>query len=289
MNELTLWNEPKQLSEVKKVFAPKLNETEFSFFVGLGKSLNANPFTREIWAVKYKDNEPATIFCGRDFYRKKSQEQSQYNGHTVDSVYSKDSFVVKNGTPEHSYSLADRGVLVGAYCVVHKKNTQIPYFTYVKVSEYSKSTPIWGKYPDTMIKKVAESQALRGAFQGIFSGTYDESEEFEEQKQIPASIQETEKEEIQEASTETTDAEFKEIVEPTTYVVDHVESVPYGEGKTFYKITISGVVYRTFSSTHSELASNFIATKEPVVITWEDSKKMVGEKVLKSIQSALNF
>jgi len=30
-----------------------------------------------------------------------------------------------------------------------------------------------------MIKKVAEAQALRGAFQGLFAGTYDASEEWE--------------------------------------------------------------------------------------------------------------
>jgi len=30
-----------------------------------------------------------------------------------------------------------------------------------------------------MIKKVAEAQALRGAYQGIFEGTYDESEAYD--------------------------------------------------------------------------------------------------------------
>ena len=32
-----------------------------------------------------------------------------------------------------------------------------------------------------MIKKVAEAQALRGAFQGVFKGTYDESEQWKQE------------------------------------------------------------------------------------------------------------
>lgn len=49
-HSLKIWE---SLDEVRKQFAPTLSTTEFDFFVGLGKSLNANPFTREIWAVKY--------------------------------------------------------------------------------------------------------------------------------------------------------------------------------------------------------------------------------------------
>ena len=170
---LKIWDSPEK---VKALFAPSLNKDEFSFFMGLGIELKANPFTREIWAVKY-GTAAASIFCGRDFYRRKAQELEEYDGHCVDSVYSNDTFSVEDGKPKHTYSLSDRGVLLGAYSFVKNKTTSQPYYVFVKLSEYDKKQSNWKNMPDTMIKKVAEAQGLRGAFQGTFKGTYDESEQ----------------------------------------------------------------------------------------------------------------
>jgi phage recombination protein Bet len=166
-----------KLEVVKKCFAPTLTDDEFKIFVGLGKSLKANPFTREIWAVKY-DKNAASIFCGRDFYRRKAQEQKDYNGHIVNAIYENDGFSIKNGQPEHIVnSFKDRGALIGAFCAVYKKGLQVPFFVTVQLNEYNKGFSNWKNMPETMIKKVAEAQALRGAYQGIFAGTYEESEE----------------------------------------------------------------------------------------------------------------
>jgi recombination protein RecT len=174
-NAISVWDD---LENVRAQFAPTLTDKEFSFFVTLGSSLGANPFKREIWAVKYDKNQPASIFLGRDFYRKKAQEQSDYDGHTPDSVYEKDKFKVVNGTPQHEYSLADRGRLLGAYCVAWKKGVGHPFYVFVKIEEYNKNFANWKSMPDTMIKKVAEAQCLRAAWQGVFAGTYDESEQW---------------------------------------------------------------------------------------------------------------
>lgn len=172
--------------KIRKMFAPQLTNQEFGMFVGLGKSLGANPFLREIWAVKYGNSE-AQIFLGRDFYRRKAQEQPQYKGHQVDAIYSNDEFKMANGKPEHSYSLQDRGELIGAYALVYRSDNE-PFFLTVKFSEYTTGKALWNQKPETMIKKVAEAQALRGAFQGVFAGTYDQSEEWvdEEIEQNPS-------------------------------------------------------------------------------------------------------
>nr|BDD43951.1 hypothetical protein 15 [bacterium] len=184
-----LW---RKQEKIREMFAPDLTEPEFKIFVGLGMSLGANPFAREIWAVKY-GNRPAQIFLGRDFYRKKAQEQPDYKGHQVDVIYTNDSFQVSNGEINHSYQLGDRGKMVGAYCTVFREGKQ-PYFQVVKIQEYfqggNKNKNLWDTKPETMIKKVAEAQALRGAYQGVFAGTYDESEEWtvhteSEKKDLP--------------------------------------------------------------------------------------------------------
>ena len=173
-DNLELW---KKKDKIRAMFAPSLSVDEFSAFVGMGASLGANPFNREIWAVKY-GNQPAQIFLGRDFYRRKAQEQADYNGHQVDAIYSNDNFKMIGGKPEHSYSLLDRGKLVGAYCIVYRGDRN-PFFVTVTMEEYTTGKSLWQKKPETMIKKVAEAQGLRGAFQGLFAGTYDASEEWE--------------------------------------------------------------------------------------------------------------
>lgn len=164
--------------KIRALCAPDLTDAEFEFFFGLAKGLQANPFIREIWAVKYDKAKPASIFLGRDFYRRKAEELPEYEGHLVDAVYSNDEFVIENGIPHHRYSVGDRGKLLGAYCVVYIKARRIPFYVFVDLGEYDKGFGLWKTMKATMIKKVAEAQGLRGAFQGVFSGTYDESEEW---------------------------------------------------------------------------------------------------------------
>lgn len=177
--EISVWSKSE---EIRKLFAPTLTETEFNMFMGLGRALNANPFTREIWAVKYDAGKAASIFCGRDFYRRKAQEQPSYDGHTVEVIYEEDDFKMIDGEPHHSFNLKTRKKILGAYCIVRRKGIKQPYVAMVKMSEYDKGFSNWQKMPETMIKKVAEAQGLRGAFQGLFAGTYDESEQWEAEK-----------------------------------------------------------------------------------------------------------
>lgn len=185
---------------LKGYVAPCATDDEIRLFIQIGKSSGANPFLREIFMRKYGDN-PATIFLGRDFYRRRAQEQADYNGHTADSVYTNDHFEVENGIPKHSYGIKDRGQLVGAYCVVYRNGLSHPYFRFVFYREYYEGAykpdgtqkmrrvngewvPMkantWDSKPDTMIVKVAEAQGLRGGYQGVFAGTYSEGEEFPE-------------------------------------------------------------------------------------------------------------
>jgi phage recombination protein Bet len=189
-NALTPWEDAKKLEEIRKLFAPKLTEMEFQFFVGLGKSANLNPFLREIWSVKYQDNAPAQVFIGRDGYRKAAQGHSQYDYHQCDAVYANDVFEVHNGEVKHQYKLTDRGALIGAYCIAKRHKSSRPMYVFAELKEYSTGKSLWNSQtgkPATMIKKVAESQCLRAAFQDLLGGTYDESEQWEEPRQQQSS------------------------------------------------------------------------------------------------------
>lgn len=178
-NSMTMWEDETKINEIRKLFAPKLTEMEFQFFVGLGKAANLNPFTREIWCVKYQDSAPAQVFIGRDGYRKAAQAHSEYDYHQCDAVYENDLFEVHNGEVKHSYKLVNRGALVGAYCIAKRHKSSRPIYVFAELKEYSTGKSLWnpqtGK-PATMIKKVAESQCLRACFQDLLGGTYGEEE-----------------------------------------------------------------------------------------------------------------
>jgi len=199
-NILSIWDDKEKLTEIRKLFAPKLTDIEFQYFIGLGKSTNLNPFLREIWAVKYgKDKDgndnPAQVFIGRDGYRKAAQAHSEYDYHQCDAVYENDKFEVINGEVRHSYTLSNRGKLMGAYCIAKRHKASRPQYVFAELEEYSTGQSLWaeiqykdnkygGKYktggkPATMIKKVAESQCLRAAFQDLLGGTYGEEEMYE--------------------------------------------------------------------------------------------------------------
>lgn len=186
---LVMWDNREQLQEIRKLFAPKLSDSEFQFFVGLGKASRLNPFTREIWAVKYQESQPAQVFIGRDGYRKAAQAHPEYDFHQADAVYENDEYEVVNGVVHHKYKLSNRGKLVGAYCVAKRHKSSRPIYVYCELSEYSTGRSLWntqtGK-PATMIKKVAESQCLRACFQDLLGGTYGEEEEWEEKNEKKA-------------------------------------------------------------------------------------------------------
>lgn len=188
---LTMWEDSEKLKEIRKLFAPKLTDMEFQFFVGMGKATNLNPFLREIWAVKYSEKEAAQIFIGRDGYRKSAQSHRDYDYHQCDAVYENDDFEMNDGVIKHKYSLKNRGELLGAYCIAKRKNSERPSYVFAELREYSTGKSLWkepgmyknekgymamGGKPATMIKKVAESQCLRAGFQELFAGTYGEEE-----------------------------------------------------------------------------------------------------------------
>lgn len=173
---LNVWEDEKALTEIKSLFAPKLNNLEFKAFVGLGKASGLNPFLREIWSIKYSDNAPAQIFIGRDGYRKAAQKNPDYDYHQADAVYANDNYKVRQGEIEHDYNLKDRGELIGAYCMVKRKSSSRAMHVFVDFREYNTNRSVWKEKPATMIKKVAEAQALRSAFQEQFGGTYSEDE-----------------------------------------------------------------------------------------------------------------
>ena len=169
------WEDPEFLKSLKEIYAPTATNQEFKVFVNLGRATGLNPFLKELWLIKF-GTAPAAIFIARDGYRRSAQTLPNYDYHLADAVYSNDNFSMNNGEVNHGYNLADRGKLLGAYCIVKRKSASRPIYVYADLKEYNLGKSVWATKPATMIKKVAEAQALRMAFQELFSGTHSEDE-----------------------------------------------------------------------------------------------------------------
>lgn len=175
--QIVVWNDNK-LQDIKKLYAPDLTNNEFQIFTEIWKATWLNPFLREIWAVKY-GSAPASIFIGRDGYRKSAQASPLYDWHSSEDIRENDTFTIKDGEVIHNMNMKDRGKLVWAYALAQRKGATRPNYTRVDLVEYNTGKSVWATKPSTMIKKVAEAQVLRMTFQDLFAGTYDESEEWE--------------------------------------------------------------------------------------------------------------
>lgn len=160
----------KDLELMHQTVAKKTNLTEFRYFLNVAKAHDLNPFKKEIWC--YKDNKDnLIIFTGRDGFLKKAQESNQFAGMRSCEVRKNDKFHidVANGTVEHNITTLDdeeRGEITGAYAIVYRHEGQ-PTIEIVSWKTYNKAnnsyTP-WKTHPAEMIKKVAESHALKKAF-----------------------------------------------------------------------------------------------------------------------------
>jgi phage recombination protein Bet len=172
----TIWQSDEHRKAIRESFGKGLSEKEFEVFVQLGMATGLNPFLKEMWAVKFGDSA-AQIFVGRDGYRKVISKSPNYDCHTAEAVYENDEFDYDSSTGlvKHKYNFKNRGKLVGAYALVWMKSSSRPFFSWAELSEYDKNQSLWKTMKATMIKKVAEAQAIRMACTAL-NGTYSEEE-----------------------------------------------------------------------------------------------------------------
>jgi len=158
----------------------KLTEQEIVYFMHLCKARKLNPFTKEVYLIKY-GNQPATMVVSRDALEKRAIKHKEYNGKKV-GIYvlrKSDGELIKR---DSTIYLKDKEELIGAWCTVYRKDWENPVTVEVNLDEYiqtkSDGTPNtnWSNRPITMITKVAKAQALREAFIEELEGMYEAEE-----------------------------------------------------------------------------------------------------------------
>lgn len=169
---------------VKNYIAPGATDQEVLMFIELCKAQNLNPFIRDAYLVKY-GSAAAQIIVGKDVFIKRASENPNFNGMKAGIVVlTKDGQIQER---EGALKLKDEE-LVGGWCEVYLKDKEYPTKSLVSFDEYAQRTKdgklnsMWSTKGATMIRKVAQSQALREAFPKKLRGLYQQEEMGVEQK-----------------------------------------------------------------------------------------------------------
>ena len=167
---------PEEQALIQKQFFPAgTTATEQQYCFSVAKELGLNPITREIHFVprrqKVNDKWVTKVepMVGRDGFLAIAHRSGQLAGMET-SVSIREIPQLENGNWKAKPQLV-------ADCTVWRKDSSKPFTVQVSYNEYCQKTTdgsptkFWAEKPETMLKKVAESQALRKAFNvcGVYS------------------------------------------------------------------------------------------------------------------------
>lgn len=167
---------------IKNQFFPQsATVADMQYCIGVAKAFNLNPILKQIYFVPRRSNvngqwiEKVEPLAGRDSFLTLAHRTGKFAG-IESKVEIKETPIMVEGKWTRQNDLV-------ATATVYRKDTERPFVVSVNYREYvqtnkdGKPTQFWASKPETMLKKVAESQVLRKAFD--ITGLYAE-EEYEE-------------------------------------------------------------------------------------------------------------
>ena len=176
--------------------AEAVTNEEIMMFIQTCKYQRLNPFTGEVYFVKY-EGSPATPILSVNTFRKRAAASPVCAGWQPGVIVRKgDQLIYREGS-----LVLDDEELVGGWCKVWRKDWTQPYTATVTLKEYmrygkdGKPQRIWKK-PATMIAKVAEARALGTVIPGL-QGLYGAEEMNIDEEQLEQEF-EGHKEEVEE-------------------------------------------------------------------------------------------
>ncbi|MCR6574325.1 putative prophage LambdaCh01, recombination protein Bet [Campylobacter insulaenigrae] len=181
-NQNTVELNQEKIAQIQKHFFPagtKINKTEMEYCLSVAIKYGLDPFLRQVFFVPRrakvtKDGKDVWIdkiepLVGRDGFLAIAHKSGKFGGIKSYSEIKNCPKLVNNQW-QYTQDLV-------AICEVYRTDSDKPFIVEVAYSEYvqktneNKITTFWASKPDTMLKKVAESQALRKAFNvsGLYS------------------------------------------------------------------------------------------------------------------------
>lgn len=149
-----------QVAILKSSYAKNLDNIEFKVFLETAAALKLNPFSREIYAIKYGGT--MSLVTSIDGYRKLSARSGRFMGVTNGRLRVK----TRDGesvTIDHEVYDPDEHTIISATIGIRVKDCPEPVEATAVFKTYKKDQPNWKLMPDVMILKCAEAQAHRKA------------------------------------------------------------------------------------------------------------------------------
>lgn len=162
---------------------------ELQTLLAIVKNRNLNPFTKEVYFIKYGNN-PAQIVVSKDAFMKRAEQNPNYDGFESGVIYEDEAGELKN---KKGIILPKGAKLIGGWCEVYRKDRTRPVYREVELSAYNTGKNWWQKAPGQMIEKVAIVAAVRDTFSEDVGGLYT-SDEMEQAAPIDVTHNETQEE-----------------------------------------------------------------------------------------------
>nr|UVY58297.1 MAG: RecT family protein [Bacteriophage sp.] len=159
---------------------------ELQTLLAIVKNRNLNPFTKEVYFIKYGNN-PAQIVVSKDAFMKRAEQNPNYDGFESGVIYEDEQGELKT---KKGVILPRKATLIGGWCEVYRKDRSRPVYREVELSAYNTHKNWWQKAPGQMIEKVAIVAAVRDAFSENVGGLYT-ADEMEQAAPIDVTPRET--------------------------------------------------------------------------------------------------
>lgn len=150
----------------------KATDTEIGVFIRYCQAVQADPWAKEIYLVKYDERAVAAIVLALNWYLKRASHNPAYESYESGVIVKRQGeYIDVVGSVVY-----EGDTLFGGWCKCYKKGVQRPFERRVTMAEYDKHQFGWKTMPATMIEKVAIVQGIRRAFPDEFTGFQDKAE-----------------------------------------------------------------------------------------------------------------
>jgi len=150
----------------------KVTDQDLTQFISICKYNQLNPFLNEAYLVKF-GSAPAQMIVSKEALMKRAEACDKYEGIQAGVIVMRGKDVIEL---EGCFFLPN-DELVGGWAKVYRSDRKYPSISKLQFKEYNKAQATWNEKPSTMIRKVAEVQALREAFPTQLGAMYTAEEQ----------------------------------------------------------------------------------------------------------------
>lgn len=155
--------------DIRERLCPNATESELALCVELCNRQHLNPFTKEVYLVKY-GSAPASIITSYQVFNRRANRQESYGGIKSGVVVMREGQIVKKRGSAVYKQVGEQ--LLGGWAEVQFKDGKEPAYVELALTDYSTGKSNWAKMPGVMIEKCAKAGAWRLAYPDEFGGMY---------------------------------------------------------------------------------------------------------------------